>query len=421
MVHFGKCCIDCSLGPVFTFFQAGASCQWTTDSQRLILEYFDMINVSPSHIYCLALKFPPSSSWLHQYYSVGLSQEIKVVRGLSAGWGTCIRTVLLGQDLLAFTCWKDTIAVSLGLGDIITLNAVTGSKIAVLSGHTHTVDCLAFLPDGTSLISGSFDQTIKLWDMQTGGVVRSFQGHTGPVYSISISPNCTTIVSGSHDKTIHLWDIQTGKCLCVIQQVDIVFYIRFFPLDPQHFISISDGKVWEWNIDGHKTAPEYNGSYAAFSIDGTKSVSCNGAVVQVRSSNSRAIITELHMDKTNATCCCFSPDGRLVAIAAGFTAYIWDITSSPPCLIETFIGHTNSIISLAFSSSTSLVSASWDQSVKFWKIGGSSTSSDVTDLKSIPHTASIKSITLQAKDEIAISSDSDVVSIAATKKEIKRR
>ena len=181
--------------------QAGTSCQWATDSQRFILEYFDMISVSPSHIYCSALKFPPSSSWLHQHYSVGLSQEVKVVKGLSTGWGTCFCTVQLDQNILALAYWKDTIAVGLESNHIITLNAITGSKIAVLSGHTGTVLSLAFSPDGTSLVSGSSDKTIKLWDMQTGGVVKTFEGHTGCVLSISISGDCN-IVSGSDDKII---------------------------------------------------------------------------------------------------------------------------------------------------------------------------------------------------------------------------
>jgi WD40 repeat protein len=136
-----------------------------------------MIHDSPSHLYCSALKFPPSSSWLHQYYSAGLSKEVKVIRGLSAGWGKCFRTVLLDGYPAVLACWKDTIAVSLQYGDIITLNAVTGSKIGVLSGHTDWVNSLTFSPDGTSLVSGSGDKTIKLWDMQTGGVVKTFQGH----------------------------------------------------------------------------------------------------------------------------------------------------------------------------------------------------------------------------------------------------
>ena len=117
---------------MFIFVQAGSLCQWTADSQRLILEYFDMINVSPSHIYCSAFKFLPSSSWLHQYYGIGLSQEIKVVRGLPAGWGTCFRTIFLEEIPLGLAYWKDTISVGSESGYIMTLNAITGSKIAVI-------------------------------------------------------------------------------------------------------------------------------------------------------------------------------------------------------------------------------------------------------------------------------------------------
>ena len=120
-------------------------------------------------------------------------------------------------------------------------------------------------------------------------------------------------------------------------------------------------------------------------------------------------MAKFNMDNDKTRHCCFSPDGRLVAIAVYHTAYVWDITSSEPCLIETFVGHTQNIISLVFSSPTSLISTSWDRSVKFWQIGASPTSPDVTDPKSTPHTFPIKSITLQAKDGIAISSDSDGV------------
>jgi len=397
-----------SLRPMFIFDQAGALCQWTADSQRMILEYFDMINVSPSHIYCSALKFSPSSSWLHQYYGGGLSQEVKVVRGLSAGWGTCFRIVSLDDRPVSLACWKDTIAVGSDSGYIVTLNAITGSKIAVLSGHTYRVKSLSFSLDGTMLVSGGDDTTIKLWDMQTGGVAKTFHGHTERITSVSISPNCTTIASGSIDETIHLWDIQTGECYCVIQQGSWADYdcVHFFPLDPHHFISVAN-KVQKWNTDGCKIGPEYDGYSATFSFDGTKLALCNKGVVQVQSSDSGAVIAEFHM--AQASHCCLSLDGRLVAVSDGYTVYVWDITSSEPSLIETFIGHTDYIIPLEFSSPTSLISTSHDQSVRFWQISASSTPPDVIDPKSAPHTSPIKSITLQAKDGIAISSDSDGV------------
>jgi WD40 repeat protein len=104
-------------------------------------------------------------------------------------------------------------------GDIIILDAITGSQMAVLSGHTW-VNCLTFSSDGKSLVSGSDDKTVKLWDMQTGGVVKTFHGHTQWVWSVSISADHTRIASGSGDHTICLWDIQTGECLCTIQQPD---------------------------------------------------------------------------------------------------------------------------------------------------------------------------------------------------------
>jgi len=331
-----------------------------------------------------------------------------MVRGLSAGWRTCSRIVPFDNRLIGLACWKDTIAVGLFSHHIIILNAITGSKIAVLSGHTDGVRCFAFSPDGTMLVSGSNDTTIKLWDMQTGGVVKTFQGHTKCVSSVSISPNYTTIASASGDETIRLWDIQAGECYCVIQQGSRAnFHVHFFPLDPHHFIFVASNKVQKWNTDGHKIGPEYDGSSAAFSFDGTKLVLCNRGVIQVWSSDSGAVIAEFHMDWAN--CCCFSPDERLVAVSAGLTVYVWDITNSQPSPIETFIGHTGNIISLVFSSPTSLISISHDKSVRFWQIGASSASPDVTDPKSTPYTSPIKSITLQAKDGIAISSDSDGV------------
>jgi WD40 repeat protein len=212
--------------------------------------------------------------------------------------GKCFRTVLLDGYPAALACWKDTIAVGLQHGDIVTLNAVTGSKIGVLSGHTNQVNSLTFSSDGTSLVSGSNDKTIKLWDMQTGGVVKTFHGHDWRINSVSISVDCTTIASGSEDETIRLWDIQTGECHCVIKQERSVKSVHFSPLDPQHFVSVCHGKVQEWNIDGHKIGPGYDGHYAAFSLDGTMFVLCNEGIIQVQSSDSRAVVSKFHTENT---------------------------------------------------------------------------------------------------------------------------
>ena len=325
----------------------------------------------------------------------------------------CSRTVALDDRPYALVCWKDLIAVGLGSRDIIILDGITGSQAAVLSGHTNWVQSLAFSSDGISLVSGGCDKTIKLWDMQTGGVVKTFHGHTNSVLSVSISVDCTTIASGSGDKAIRLWDIQTKGCYCIIELQDSVGCVSFSPTDAQHFVSTSIGKVQLWDIKGHQIKPTYKGSHAisssghvVFSPDGIWFVSCQEADIVVHNSDSGAVVANFHVDNGNVNCCCFSPDGSLIAVAASDTIYIWKITNLDPHLVKTLTGHTNHISSLTFSSPSSLISSSYDKSVKFWQISAVSEGSGVTDPKPKPSpSASIKSITLWAEDGLAISSD----------------
>ena len=333
---------------------------------------------------------------------------VKVVKGLPAGWGTCTRTVTLSFPW-SLTCQKNTIAVGLEDQDIVILDGITGTQTAILSGHTDYVISLAFSSDGTSLVSGSGDKTIKLWDVQTGGVVKTFYGHTDSVQSVSISADCTMIASGSHDKTIRLWNIQTEECCHVIEQQYKVDHVLFFPTDPQHLMSATDCEIQQWDISGNQIGPTHFGYDFDLSWDGTQLVLCQEESVVVQNTNSGANVAEFYVANGEATHGCFSPDGRLIAVAADYTAYVWDTTSSHPHPIETLVGHTQYIKSLVFFSPSSLVSLS-DNSIKFWQIGALQTDPIVTDPEPRPLTsAPIKSITLQAEDSIVISRDSQGV------------
>jgi len=147
MVYIGRLCAECSLIKyVLTSIRAGGSCKWVNDSQRLLLELFDTVCAAPSHVYHTALPLSPSS-WLHESYSIELSQEVRVVKGLPTEWGMCFRTVTLGTTLCAIAHWKDTIAVGCWSGDITVLGGITGSQTAVLSGHTYVVTSLTFSSD----------------------------------------------------------------------------------------------------------------------------------------------------------------------------------------------------------------------------------------------------------------------------------
>ena len=120
-------------------------------------------------------------------------------------------------------------------------------------------------------------------------------------------------------------------------------------------------------------------------------------------------MAEFHADYDTKHCC-FSPDGKLVAAVAGYVVYVWDIISSEPHLLETFVGHTQNITSLAFLSPSTLISSSIDRSVKFWQIEILPTAPVMADLQSTSSTSSpISLVSLQVKDGIAISSDTSGV------------
>ena len=81
------------------------------------------------------------------------------------------------------------------------------------TGHTDSVNDLAFDPSGRMLVSCSADLSIKLWDFQTYECLRTLHGHDHNVSSVCFLPAGDHIVSGSRDKTIKLWEVTSGYCI----------------------------------------------------------------------------------------------------------------------------------------------------------------------------------------------------------------
>jgi WD40 repeat protein len=85
--------------------------------------------------------------------------------------------------------------------------------IYTLMGHSHIVSSLAMSADAKFLVSGSQDQTIRVWNLATGELVHTLKGHRDSVNTVALSPDEQIIASGSADKTIKLWHLQSGELL----------------------------------------------------------------------------------------------------------------------------------------------------------------------------------------------------------------
>ncbi len=83
--------------------------------------------------------------------------------------------------------------------------------LLTLTSHAGPVWSVAISPDGQTLVSGSRDKTIKVWELSTGRLMRTLTDHAAEVWSVAISPDGQTLVSESRDKTIKVWELSTGK------------------------------------------------------------------------------------------------------------------------------------------------------------------------------------------------------------------
>ena len=288
--------------------------------------------------------------------------------GLPDRWDACSRTIYLEAKPSAFAYWGNIIAAGVE-SDVVLLDAITGSRTSVLSGHGGVILSIAFSQDGTRLVSGGKDRIVKLWDVETGQVIGTFG--VSSISSVSITPDGTTVASGTWDGAIRLWNVRTGTSHPIETGQAGVSVVSFSPTDPRRLISSSlEGVVQQWDVDGHQIGDSYHEADRVddltYTTDGTRFVSCGGKAATVQDSDSGAVIVKLDApDSTSLYRCCFSPNGRFVACAADTIIYVWDITTSEPRLVGRLVGHTDTITFLAFSSS--LISGSRDQFIKFWQ------------------------------------------------------
>jgi WD40 repeat protein/transcriptional regulator with XRE-family HTH domain len=208
----------------------------------------------------------------------------------------------------------------------------------VWQAHTAAVQALAFSPDEQALATGSWDGTIKLWNLESGALLWLGQ-HTGSIHRLVFTPDGRTLASGGDDATIRLWDVSTGEHLKALSCKSSAVYALAWSPDGSLLAGGSfDGSIHLWEMQGGQAA-------------------WPGAATHILMGHSGPVWSVA-----------FAPDGRILASGSfDRTVKLWDVERLERH--ETLAGHMAPVNTVAWSPDGSLLASSGrDQAIWLWDV-----------------------------------------------------
>jgi len=255
-------------------------------------------------------------------------------------------------------------------------DAASGAELAVLRGHEDDVRSVSYSPDGTRIVSGSKDQTLRVWDAASGAELAVLRGHESSVTSVSYSPDGTRIVSGSYDKTLRVWNAASGAERAVLRgHEDYLPSVCYSP-DGTRIVSGSvDQTLRVWDAANGAELSVLRGHEdvvlsVSYSPDGTRIVSgSKDQTLRVWDAASGAELAVLRGHESRVTSVSYSPDGtRIVSGSDDKTLRVWDAASGAELAV--LRGHEDSlhnVYSVSYSpDGTRIVSDWWDETSRVW-------------------------------------------------------
>jgi len=285
----------------------------------------------------------------------------------------------------------------------------TGRELRTFNGHSFLVESVAFSPDGKLALSGSWDNSLKLWDVSTGRELRTFNGHSSQVISVAFSPDGKLALSGSVDNSLKLWQVSTGRELRTFNGHSSMVYSVAFSPDGKLALSGSvDKSLKLWQVSTGHELRTFNGHSSivysvAFSPDGKLALSgsVDNSLKLWKVSTGRELRTfNGHSDDVSSVA--FSPDGKF-ALSGSFddSLKLWEVSTGGE--LRTFNGHSKEVISVAFSPDSKLaLSGSVDNSLKLWQV---STGRELRTFNG--HSSMVYSVAFSPDGKLALSGSFD--------------
>jgi WD40 repeat protein len=316
-----------------------------------------------------------------------------------SGWIVSVAFSPDGQYALSGS-WDNT----LKLWDIS-----SGKEIRTLSGHSSSVESVAFSPDGKYALSGFSNKTFTLWDLSSGKEIKTLSGHSGWVVSVAFSPDGKYVLSGSLDKTLKLWDLSNGKEIKSMKgHSDYVKSVAFSP-DGKYALSGSSDKTLKlWDLSSGKEIKTMKGhseyvNSVAYSPDGKYALSgSDDNTLKLWNISSGKEIRTLSGHSSSVESVVFSPDGKY-ALSGSWdsTLKLWDLSSGKE--IRSMKGHSDRVESVAFSPNGKYaISGSSDKTLKLWDL---SSGKEIKTLRG--HSSSVNSVAFSSDGKYTLSGSSD--------------
>jgi len=153
--------------------------------------------------------------------------------------------------------------------------------IRILSGHSHSVRAIS--AHGDTLVSGSYDSTVKVWRISTGEILHTLQGHNQKVYSVVLDHKRNRCISGSMDSLVKIWDLNTGTCLFTLEGHSLL--VGLLDLRDERLVSAAaDSTLRIWDPETGKcksTLMAHTGAITCFQHDGRKVISGSEKTVKM--------------------------------------------------------------------------------------------------------------------------------------------
>jgi WD40 repeat protein len=311
--------------------------------------------------------------------------------------GPAIELLLGGPEHLSGRAWLRPRFAS--------LTPPGGSLSQILDGHTSSVSAVAALPDGHRVLSGSGDNTLRLWDLTTGQTLRTFEGHTGQVTGVVVLPDGSRALSSSRDNTLRLWDLVSGKTLRILEGHSAWVSAVAVSADGSRALSGSGDKTLRlWDLafgETLRTLEGHTGPVGAVAVlpDGSRALSgSDDGMLRLWDLATGETLGTLEGHASDVTTVAVLADGRCAVSGSGdSTLRLWDLATGET--LRTLEGHTNWVSAVVvFADDSRALSGSWDTTLRLWDLA---TGRTLRILEG--HTRTVHTVTVLADGRRALS------------------